>query len=294
MPPMRPPRRARKPKNPRKRTWPRGLKTALRLGLPALLGATALSGGIWLVLSGEGARLAARAEHEALALSANAGLRVENILISGRTRAPRWSIESAAQARRGMPILAFEPHRAKERLELLAWIRSATVERRLPDTLFIQVTEREPLALWQHNRGMALIDTEGTVITRWKLGRFWKLPLVVGAGAPKHALAMIHLLRAHSRINRRIKALVRVSDRRWDLQFKNGVVAHLPEKNAARALALLDRLEAREKLLDRDILAVDLRYADRLVVRTKKRPKAGKRKSKARGPAIRADGSNDT
>lgn len=294
MPPMRPAPRAKKARNPRKRTLPRGLKTAFKLGLPVILGVTVVGGGLWMGVSGAGARLAQEVEHQMLALSAEAGLRVGNILISGRERASRRSIENAAQAERGMPILAFDPHRAKERLEMLAWVRTAIVERRLPDTVLIQISERQPLALWQHRGRLALIDTEGVVVTRWKLERFWKLPLVVGAGAPKEAFAMLRVLADHPRINGRVKALVRVSERRWDLRFKNGVVARLPEKDAAQALTTLDLMDRRERLLDRDIVAIDLRYEDRLVVRTKPQTKSNKGKSKTRGSAIRAAQSNDT
>lgn len=294
MPALRTNRRAKKPRNPRKRTLPPALKRVARL-VPTLgIGAAVVIGGAWLVISGEAGRFAGYAKHQALALSAKAGLRVETILISGRARASRWALERAAGAERGMPTLAFDPYRAKERLEMLAWVRAATVERRLPDTVLIHVAEREPVALWQFQGQLALIDAEGVVITRWKLERFWKLPLVVGKGAPKKAAAMLRHLKGHPRLNRRLKALVRVSDRRWDLRFKNGIVARLPEKNAARALATLDRLDRRERLLDRDILAIDLRYEDRLVVRTRSRKKADEGNSKKSGGKSASKPSKDT
>ncbi len=79
-----------------------------------------------------------------------------------------------------------------------------------------------------------------------------------------------------------MRALVRVSARRWNLQFKNGVIARLPEKNAARAMVTLDRLVQRDRLLDRDVVAIDLRFKDRLVIRTTGRPEAPGVKSKDR------------
>ncbi len=294
MPPLRTNRRTKKARNPRKRTLPPALKRAARLVPPLGAGAAVVILGAWLVISGEAGRFADYSKNQALEMSAKAGLRVENILISGRARASGWALERAAGAKRGMPILAFDPHRAKARLEMLAWVRSATVERRLPDTVLIHVAEREPLALWQFKGQLALIDAEGVVVTRWKLERFWKLPLVVGKGAPKKAARMIRQLKGHPRLNRRLKALVRVSDRRWDLRFKNGIVARLPEKNAARALTVLDRLDRREQLLDRDVLAIDLRYEDRLVVRTRSGAKAEGGKSKKRDSKPAAKPSKDT
>ncbi len=282
MPPVRPARRARGAKNPRKRAWPRGVWTVIRFGLPAALTLAILGAGAWLAVSDEGARLVAKAAEDALSFSARSGLRVENVLVTGRKRVTRRAVETALQARRGMPIVAFDPHAAKARLEKLAWVRSATVERRLPDTILIRINERRPLALWQLKGRLALIDVDGKVITRWKLSRYWRLPLVVGAGAPKHAAAIIRMLHAHPRVNARVRALVRVSARRWDLNFKNGVIARLPEKNAARAMVTLDRLVQRDRLLDRGVVAIDLRFKDRLVIRTTGRPEAAGVKSKDR------------
>jgi len=294
MPALKPNRRTKKTRNPRKRTLPPALKRAVRL-VPTLgIGAAVVVVGAWLVISGEAGRFVDYTKHQALQMSAKAGLRVENILISGRARASRWALERAAGAQRGMPTLAFDPYRAKERLEMLAWVRAATVERRLPDTVLIHVAEREPFALWQYQGEFSLIDAEGVVVTRWKLERFWKLPLVVGEAAPKHAAEMIRLLNDHPRLNRRLKALVRVSDRRWDLRFKNGIVARLPEKNPGRALSVLARLDRREKLLDRDVIAIDLRYEDRLVVRTRAGAKAEDGKSGKRGDKSASKPSKDT
>lgn len=290
MPALRANRRPKKARSPRKRTLPPALKRATRLLPPLAIGAVVVVGGTWLVISGEAGRFAGYAAQQALTATGKAGLRVENILISGRARSSRWQIERAANVEPGMPILAFDPYQAKERLEMLAWVRAATVERRLPDTVMIRVSEREPLALWQFNGQLALIDAEGVVITRWKLERFWKLPLVVGQGAPKEAAAMLRQLKGHPRLNRRLKALVRVADRRWDLRFKNGIVARLPEKGAGRALAALNRLDTRERLLDRDVVAIDLRYEDRLVVRTRGKPKKDKGKSKAGGKSANKPG----
>ncbi len=279
-------RRAKKARTPRRRFLPRSAKTALKIGLPLGLVAGLSATGLWLAVSGEGARIAENARATALALSARAGLRVDNVLLSGRNRLSRASVEHAVSIRRGMPIMAFDPQAAKTRLEKLAWIRSATVERRLPDTIYIHINERVPLALWQFKRRLALIDEQGVIIIRSNLSRYRALPLVVGAGAHRHARRLIAILRTHRRLSARLHALVRVSNRRWNLKFKNGVIARLPEKGTARAVATLARLVDRERLLDRDVVMIDLRFADRLVVRTTARPdnKGNKGKDRRQPP----------
>src|SRR3546814_9628127 len=53
---------------------------------------------------------------------------------------------------RGEPILRFDPDAAHEAILALPWVKTASVERRLPDTIFVRIEERRPMALWQNER----------------------------------------------------------------------------------------------------------------------------------------------
>ena len=64
----------------------------------------------------------------------------------------------------------------------------------------------------------------------------------------------------------RAKGYIRVAERRWDVRFENGVTVKLPEAGEDQALASLASLDRESGLLSRDILSVDMRFADRLVV----------------------------
>ena len=288
-------RSARKPaKRPRRRVLPRGLRLALRWGLPPLALAALGAAGAWLAVTGEGARLAAGVGAEAVRLAAHAGLAVDHVLVHGRKRLAPGAIRRALGVRRGMPILAFDPQAAKARLESLPWVRAATVERRLPDTIYVRLAEREPLALWQKDGRFALIDREGVVITREGLGRYRALPLVVGAEAAAHAESLLELLRAHPVVNDEVAAAIRVSARRWDLKFRNGIVARLPENGAAAAVATLEALIARDRILEREIVGIDLRIPGRLVVRMAPDAAAAPGKDPAPGGARRPRRGKDT
>ncbi|WP_198647589.1 cell division protein FtsQ/DivIB, partial [Agrobacterium pusense] len=61
-------------------------------------------------------------------------------------------------------------------------------------------------------------------------------------------------------------AYVRIAGRRWDLHLDNGIVVKLPEENLPQALQLLARLDLEEKVLSRDVAAVDLRLSDRTTI----------------------------
>src|SRR5271166_2791787 len=85
-----------------------------------------------------------------LEASASFGLRVNDIRVEGRATTDRETVLDALGARPGTPIFAVDPTHAKRQLESLPWVRSAAIERRLPDTIYVRLVEREPMALWQH------------------------------------------------------------------------------------------------------------------------------------------------
>src|SRR5437762_1416210 len=162
--------------------------------------------------------------------------------------------------------------RAKEQLETLPWVRSATIERRLPGTLFVRLAERRPLAVWQHGGIQQLIDREGAVIPVDDLSRFAHLPTVVGDDAAPYAAALIDMLTNRPELAPRVTAAVRVGGRRWNLRIDNAIDVMLPEENAESAWSRLAELERTSLLLKRDVQTVDLRLPDRLVLRVNAPP----------------------
>ena len=60
--------------------------------------------------------------------------------------------------------------------------------RLLPDTLIVEVTEHDRLAVWQANGRIQVIDGQGQVIQGADARRYPNLPLVVGTGADEAAL----------------------------------------------------------------------------------------------------------
>jgi cell division protein FtsQ len=251
----------------RLRLW---LKRRRGLAKPAALGLLGLGAlgaiGVGLYLADPAGRVQSLVENAA-ALGEAAGLEVREVIVEGRQNTPRDLIRAALGVERGDPLLSFSPTEARARLETIAWVESAHVERRMPGTILVRLTERTPFAIWQHNGRFAVIDREGRVVTTETLDAFGPLPLVVGAGADKTAAALYDLLAAHGEVLRRTQALVRVGERRWNLRLHNGVDVLLPEGQEAPALNRLAELHQRNALLDRPLVAIDMRLPDRLVLR---------------------------
>ena len=245
------------------RRWRPGKRSAI--GFAAAVALTGIAG---LGVSGWFGRQVERAVQGAYAMTAEAGLAVQDVLVVGRARTDRDEILGALGVERGAPILGFDPHAAKARLEKLPWVRQVIVERRLPGLLFVELQEREPMAIWQLKGKLAVIDREGNVIAGAKVSRFAELPLVVGEDAPEHAADLLHIIESEPDLGGLVKAAIRVGGRRWNLRLRGGIDVALPEADSAAAWAQLAGIERSQGLLKRDVSMIDLRLPDRLIVRT--------------------------
>lgn len=197
------------------------------------------------------------------------GFRVKNILVDGRHYTDADTLKAMINMEKGDPIFAFHPGEAKAMLEKISWVKTAHVERRLPDTIYIKLEERKPLALWQRHGKLALIDADGVVLTDRDLNEFRNLMIVVGDEAPKQAANLISMLDAEPTIEKRVEAATLVSGRRWDLKLKSGAEVKLPEAELGLALRKLAINHEEEALLDKDVLSIDVREEGRITVRTK-------------------------
>jgi len=259
-------RPARRPASPP--AWRRHLRrwSAAGLALAMLVGLAA-----WGLHSGRlqaaGTATLMRLDRTVNAVSADAGLALDNVLVTGRRITEPSDLRAALGVARGMPILAVEPAAARAALERLPWVRRARVSRDLPDLLRVHLVERRPLALWQHRGALRVVAADGRPVPGAAPAKHSDLPLVVGTGAPAATPALLALLATRPALARRVRAAVRVSERRWNLRLDNDVAVQLPAEDPRRAWQFLAAQERRSGLLQRDIQVVDLRLPDRMVLR---------------------------
>jgi cell division protein FtsQ len=271
-------RRLKSPSTPKRpgrlRLWLRRTRRHARvivLGIAALAG---LAGAVGLWRAAEPGRALASWREHALDITAAWGLSVEEITIEGRQHATGPALLEATGLSRGAPILGFSPAELRDRLEALPWIEKASVQRRLPHHVHIAVTERAPYALWQRQGRFALIDRSGRVIVENDVASFAGLPLVVGAGAAPVAASLIDEIARFPEVKLRVQAAVRVAERRWNLRLASGADVLLPEGAEGAAIERLAALHRDAGLLDRGLVAIDMRMPDRLVLRPLPAPEA--------------------
>ena len=156
----------------------------------------------------------------------------------------------------------------QKNVETLDAVASASVRIRTGGVLEITVEERVPVAVWRLDDALQLIDVEGHRVDH--LGARTDrpdLPLLVGEGANQGVSEAIALVSASTPISDRVRGLVRVGERRWDVVLDRGQRIMLPELRPVTSLEKVIALDHAQDLLARDIAAVDFRNPHRPVLR---------------------------
>lgn len=258
--------------------WPRAgrrrsVAVPLESRVPRFLGTTltlGFFGAVTLVGFASGGHFAAfeaqhGAPHHALARLVGLGLDRVKIMGLGELRESEVLAAAGIDGRTSLAFLGVGE--VRERLERIPLVKSASVRKLYPNELVVTLTERAPHAIWQRDGELFVVAEDGTAIDLLQDSRFNALPFVVGQEANARTREYLALLEAAGPLKSRIRAGTLVSGRRWTLKMDNGLDVRLPELGAAEALARLVKLEREQRILDKDVLAVDLRMADRVVVR---------------------------
>jgi cell division protein FtsQ len=250
----------------RKKPTPLWVVKARRYALLAGFATLALAGPYYALSSGWVGNKVDAAYASWLEHTAQAGLTANNIFVTGRSETAAADVTMAMNVTKDQALLAFNPTQARKQLKTLTWVKDARVERRFPNTIRVELTERTPLGFYQQKGKLVLVDADAATLATDGLDRWAGLPVLVGEGAPQAADKLMAALKEHPDLLKRVKAMTYFNQRRWNLRLNNNIDVLLPETDMARALERLQRAQADGKLLDKDIVAVDLRLKDRLII----------------------------
>lgn len=160
------------------------------------------------------------------------------------------------------PISSFdldldEMHRVVAELDV---IEEVSVRIRPGGVLEINVTERDPVVIWREAGGLDMLDATGhRVASLANRAARADLPLIVGASAGEAVPEALRLMAAGEELAPRLRGLVRVGARRWDVVLDNDQRILLPEKNPVAALEQVLALDETQDVLARAITDIDMR-----------------------------------
>lgn len=192
-------------------------------------------------------------------------LTVKHYDVSGNREISDVDVVKLLAPKNGETLFGYNVDAARKALKENPWVADATVAKVYPNKIAVNIEERSAFGVWQQQDEINLIDRDGLALGSYD-GRA-ELPLFVGMGAQKEASRLIGALSRYPDIATRIQAHVRVGSRRWDLQLENGVRVMLPETGYEAELQRLARLSDEKAIFERDLVRIDLRQSDRMILK---------------------------
>lgn len=202
-------------------------------------------------------------------LTADAGFIVKEITIDGQKYVSNKEISQVLKVKTGAPIFAVSLLDLKNRLEQLEWIKLANVERQLPNNIHISVIERTPIALGQKDHKLHIIDDEGAIINEKNLTTHAHLPIMIGDGAEIYANSLINILKVDPELFKRISAIIRISEHRWNIRFDNALEVKLPDYDTEKAWQKVIKMHKDKMLFSPDNAVIDLRIPKKIFIEKK-------------------------
>ena len=193
--------------------------------------------------------------------------RIEKIEFDGQEHVPEVLLLKASGLRYKKNIFNASVNDVKKKLEQISWIKSASVQRKLPNKISIRVAERVPIAIYQLNYKLHLLDIDGKILENDGIGNFDNLPIIVGEGAEKVARRFLYVLEKFPKIQNQLAFAVYVGKRRWNMKINKGITVKLPEKHLGYAMQILDEIADENGFFNDDIQEIDLRNLDRVIVK---------------------------
>lgn len=215
------------------------------------------------------AGLPSLAGHQMALIAGQAGFEVKRVEVRGVKNINELRVYEKALAERDQAMPLVDIDGLRRDLLSLSWVKDARVSRQLPDTLVIDIVEREPHAVLRKDDRFVLIDSTGhelqIVSRKQAAGRL----IVSGPGAGQQVVELGKMLEAAPALKPRVQEAEWIGNRRWNLTFQSGQVLALPEgqSESSSALVTFARLDGTNRLLGGKVTAFDMRAKDRIYLR---------------------------
>ncbi|SHF38281.1 cell division protein FtsQ [Loktanella atrilutea] len=243
-----------------------GVRTGLRVGVPALIVALAVAG--WASNDANREMIVAQYAQAKAAIQHRPEFMVTGLAISGADEELADVVTELVQV--VFPVSSFDLDLEAMRKKVAEMPAVRDVYVRVGDggALEIGITPRVPVALWRTADGLRLIDADGVFagdVAQRAERR--DLPLIAGEGAEDDLTEALALFRTAAPVAERVRGLVRIGERRWDMVLDRGQRIMLPTDRPTVALDRVMQMEATQDLLARDVAMVDMRNPGRPTVR---------------------------
>ncbi|WP_353296686.1 cell division protein FtsQ/DivIB [Sulfitobacter pacificus] len=243
-----------------------GFRLALRAGVPFCL--TLMAGTVYLADEGRRGAITQAVADARASIEERPEFMVKLMAIDGAEGALAAEIRATLPLEFPQSSFDLDLPELRSRITELSGVRTANVRIKPGGILHIDVARRVPVAIWRNDEGLALVDEAGAHVADIAArAEFPELPLIAGEGAEKHVPQALTLLSAATALGERVRGVVRMGDRRWDLVLDREQRIMLPEDQPLPALERVIALERAQEVLTRDVAMVDMRQGQRPTIR---------------------------
>ena len=204
--------------------------------------------------------------HQVGVVANDAGFDVERVDVRGTENLNERRVYDRVLdlEQRALPLVDLDVLR--EDLLTLPWVSDARVSRQLPDTIVVDIVEREPVAVLRKADRLVLVDREGRELDVIGRKQAEDYLILAGAGAPERIQPLERLLKSAPALRPQIAEAEWIGNRRWNIHFKTGQVLALPEgdRPASEALIKFAQLDGRTRLLGGKATSFDMRNPPRI------------------------------
>lgn len=195
---------------------------------------------------------------------------VRAIEVSGAVHTSRADLDAITARYVGLNLFQIDIARVQSDLGGLGWVRGIDIEKKLPDTLRIKITERTPVALLREKERFLYVDDEGSAFAELStiVGND-DLPVITDAAGVELArtVAMLETLRAaDAGLYSRVSEVWPIPPRGFALYDRSlSAVVYANETDIVPKWRNLYAVLAAEN--NPRIAYADLRFADRVIVK---------------------------
>lgn len=243
-----------------------GFRSMVRIGVPIILILTIAAS--WYSKPENRAEFAASIAETKQGFQQRPQFMVQTMNLTGGDLAAMTQVVALLPS--DFPISSFDLDLEQIRMDIEALdpIKSASVRVGLGGALEVRLNARVPVALWRDGTTLRLIDAGG-VQSGQIMARADRLdlPLIAGDGAEDSLAEALNLFAAAGPLIERVRGLVRMGERRWDMVLDRDQRILLPADGAVPALDRVIALNDAQDMLNRDVAVVDMRNADRPTLR---------------------------
>ena len=194
------------------------------------------------------------------------GFTINNIQILGIKNIPKETIIKIVNNENKSNILNVNLLNIYNNLKNNDWVEELYIERVLPNTIKINIKEKEVIGIWQYEMSNKLITKNGETISTANINKFKiDLPIIHGNNANKNANSILKILETNKVLTKNIWSLDYINNRRWNLHFKQGIIVLLPSEGVLRAWNEIIKLQKNYDVLNLGLTELDLRNPNKIL-----------------------------